>query len=89
MTDFFAFLNVYWSLSSLYSSRPYGGLWENPETGHIIIELFLPKNEFRTCSTVNFPKTHPNFGGLETNWRHEIQTQIFFKCASTFELYII
>ena len=35
-------------------------------------ELVLPGNDFKTCSTVNFPKKHPNFGGVETN--HEIQT---------------
>ena len=32
-------------------------------------ELFLL---FKTCSAVNFPKKHADFGGLETNPRHEI-----------------
>ena len=35
-------------------------------------ELFLPKNDFKTCSAVNFQKKHVDFGGLETNQRHEI-----------------
>ena len=37
-------------------------------------ELFLPKNDFKTFSVVKFPKKHPNFGGLETNQKQEIQT---------------
>ena len=37
-------------------------------------ELFLPENDFQTSPVVNFPKKHPDFGGLETNPRHEIQT---------------
>ena len=37
-------------------------------------ELFLPGNDFQTGFAVNFPKKHPDFGGLETNRRHEIQT---------------
>ena len=51
--------------------------------GHLLIafpkirgfrELFLPENDFKTCSTVNFPKTHPRLGGLEINGRHEIES---------------
>ena len=75
---FLAFLNVYYpkthlikALYSLDSSRPNGRLSQNPKTGGFR-ELFLPENDFKTCSTVNFPKKHPDFGGLETN--HEIQT---------------
>ena len=45
--------------------------------------MFLPENDFKTCSTVSFPKSHPDFGDLETNERHEI---IFF---SAYELDII
>ena len=78
--EFFAFLNVYYpkthlikALNSLDSSRPNGRLSQNPKTGGFR-ELFLPENDFKTCSTVNFPKKHPDFGGLETNQRHEIQT---------------
>ena len=28
----------------------------------------------KLCSTVNLPKRHPDFGGLETNQRHKVQT---------------
>ena len=41
-------------------------------------EVFLPENDFQTSFTVNFPKKHPDFEGLETNQRHENQTWIFF-----------
>ena len=68
-----AFLNVYHpkthlikGLYSLNSSRPNGRLLQNPKpVGYC--ELFLAENDFKTCSTVNFPKKHPDFGGLETN----------------------
>ena len=36
------------------------------------MELFLPKNDFKTCSAVNFLKKHADFGALETNQRHEL-----------------
>ena len=52
--------------SSLDSSRPYGRLLENQNTGGSR-ELFLPENDCRTSSTKIFPKKHPDFGGLETN----------------------
>ena len=35
------------------------------------------ENNFKTCYTGNFLKKHPDFGGLETNQRHEIQVFIF------------
>ena len=38
------------------------------------MELFLPENDFKTYFTVNFPKKHPDFGGLKTNQMHEGQT---------------
>ena len=41
-------------------------------------ELFLPKNDFKTSSAINFPKKHSDFGGVETNQRHETLTKIFF-----------
>ena len=50
-------------------------LLENPKTGGSR-ELFLPKNNFKTCSTSNFPKRHEYFGGLETSQRHEIHIWI-------------
>ena len=75
---FLAFLNVYYpkthlikALYSLDSSRPNGRLSLNPKTEGFR-KLFLPENDFKTCSAVNFPKKHPDFGGLETNRRHEI-----------------
>ena len=46
---------------------------KNPKTGGFT-ELLLPENDFKTCSTGNFPKKHPDFGGLETNRRHKFQT---------------
>ena len=39
---------------------------QNPKTGGFR-ELFLPENDFKTCFAVNFPKKHPDFGGLENN----------------------
>ena len=36
-------------------------------------DLFLPENDFQNSSTKKFPKKRPNFEGLETNQRHEIQ----------------
>ena len=70
---FFAFLNAYYpkaqlikALNSLDSSRTYGRLLENPKTGGSR-ELFLPENDFKTCSAVKFSKKHTDFGGLETN----------------------
>ena len=48
-------------------------------------ELFLPENDFKTCSTVNVPNKHPDSEGLETKQRQETQTWIFFTCHSTYE----
>ena len=69
---FLAFLNVYYSkthlikaLNSLDSSRPNGKLSQHPKTGGFR-ELFLPESDFKTSSAVNFPKKHPDFGGLDT-----------------------
>ena len=76
----FAFLNVSYpkihliqSLNSLDSSRPYGRLLENQKTRGSK-KLFLPKNDFQSSFTKNFPKKHSDIGGLKTNRRHEIQT---------------
>ena len=81
---FLTFLNVYYlktrlikALYSFDSSGPNGRVLQNPKTGGFR-ELFLLENDFKSYSTVNFPKKHPNFGALETNQRHEIQTSIFF-----------
>ena len=76
--NFFAFLNPYCTkthlikaLNSLDSSRRNGKSSQNLKTGGFR-KLFLPKNDFETCSAVNFPKKHSESGGLETNRRHEM-----------------
>ena len=43
------------ALNSLDSSRPNGRLSQSPKAG-AFRELFVPKNDFKTCSAVNFPK---------------------------------
>ena len=50
-------------------------LLENPKTWDSR-ELFLPENNGKTCSAVNFQrkKKKSDFGSLETNQRHEIET---------------
>ena len=70
---FLTFLHVYYhknhlikTLYSLDSSRTNGRLSQNPKTG-CFRELFLPENDFKTCSAVNFPRKHPDFAGLKTN----------------------
>ena len=60
-------------LSSLDFSRTSGRLSQNLKTGGFR-RLFLPENDFKTCSAKIFFKKHPDFGGLEINQRHEIQT---------------
>ena len=59
---FLAFLNVYYPKSHLIkalyfldSSRPNGSLLQNPKT-RVFRKLFLPENDFKTCSVVTFPK---------------------------------
>ena len=61
------------ALNSLDSSRPNGGLSQNSKTRGFR-ELFLPKNDSKTCSAVNFLKKYVDFGGQETNQRHEFLT---------------
>ena len=63
---FFAFLNAYYPkthlikvLNSLDSARLNGGLSQYPKTGGFR-ELFLPENDFKTCSSKHFSKKHPN-----------------------------
>ena len=41
------------------------------------MELFLPKNDFKSYYTLNFPKRHSYFGGLEANQRHEFRLEFF------------
>ena len=73
---FFAFLNAYYtkthlikSSNFLNSSRPYGRLLENQKTGGSR-ELFLIS---KTAPQKFFFKRHSDFGGLETNQKHDIQ----------------
>ena len=54
------------ALNSIDSSKSYRRQSQNPKTGGSR-ELFLPENDFKTFSTVNFIKKHPGFGGLEIN----------------------
>ena len=59
--------------STLLSSRTYKRLLENQKPGNSK-ERFLPKIFCPNSSTNIFPKKHADFGGLETNGRHEIKT---------------
>ena len=75
-----AFLNAYYpyahlvkALNSLNSFKPCARLLENKKSGGCN-EEFLPENNFQTSSTKHFPVKHQDFGGLETNQQHEIQT---------------
>ena len=76
------------SKNSLDSSRSYERLLENPKAGASKV-LFLPENDFKTSSTVNFQKKCSDFGDLETNQTHEPQAKLFFICPSTYQLNII
>ena len=78
-----AFLNIYYpethlikALYSLDSSRLHKRLMENPKQGPL--GICLSESNFKTSSTVNFPKRHPHFGGLETNQRHKSETRNLF-----------
>ena len=52
-------------------------MFENQKTGGSR-ELFFPENDLQTSFTVNFPENLPDFGGLETNQKHEIKSWIPF-----------
>ena len=56
-----------------YPLKPYEKLLENQKTGGFW-ELFLSENDFQASSTKRFSKKHPDFRGLETKRKHEIQT---------------
>ena len=77
---FFSILNAYKpkthlikALNYIDSTKSFGRLSQNFRTGGFR-ESFLSENDFKTCLTVNFRKIHPDFGGLEINQRHKIQT---------------
>ena len=84
---FFRFLNAYELKTQLIkafnshdSSRPYQRLLENPKTGGSR-ELFLPENNFKTCSAVNFHKKTSRFwrpGNQPKTWSLHL---IFFSHA--------
>ena len=64
--NFLVFLNAYLPKThlikihnSLDSSRPYGRLSESSKTWGFI-ELFLPENDFKTCSAANSAKWMKN-----------------------------
>ena len=62
------------ALNSLHSFRPYGRLLENPKTG-AFRELFLPENDFKTCSPVSFPKRTSRFlrpGNQQKTWNSDL-----------------
>ena len=67
---------VPWDLKPFDFSRSYGRLSQNPKIGEFR-ELFLPENDFKTCSKVNFPK-NPDFGGLETSQRDKFRLEFFY-----------
>ena len=71
------------ALNSFGSSRPYKRLLQIQKRGGSR-ELFLPENDFQPSSTVKFSKNYRDFGGLETNRRHEIQTSICFQFHITY-----
>ena len=69
LAESFAFLNankpktqLIKVLNSIDSSRSYGRLSQNSKTGGFR-ELFLPENDFETCSTVDFQKNIQIFEG--------------------------
>ena len=73
--EFVTFLNANFpqthlikALNSLHCSIPNGRLSENPEKGGFR-ELYLPKNDFKTCSTVNFPKNTCRFWRPGNQWK--------------------
>ena len=74
--------------NSVDSSKPYGRLSENPKTWSSR-ELFLPENDSKACSTVNFPK---NIQILE-NWKPtkdmKFRLAFFYTCPSIYELNVI
>ena len=88
----FTFLNVYWekaqlikALNSPDSSRSYERLLENQKPG-ASTELFLPENDIKTSSKVNFSKK------ILEIWKQtkdmNLRLDSFFIYSYTFELNI-
>ena len=89
---YFAFLNAHYpktqqikALNSPDSSRSYRKPLENPKT-HSFKKLFLPKNDFKTCSAVNFLKKHPVLEAWKPTKDTKFRLAFFFMCPSTDEL---
>ena len=69
---FLAFLNVYYAKTHLIKALLI--LQDQMEHYHKIQKREAFGDTSKTCSVVNFPEKYTDFGGLETNRRHEIQT---------------
>ena len=52
------------------------------------MELFLPKNDFRTCSAVNFLKKHAVLEPWKPTKDMNFKLEFFFTCPSTYECII-
>ena len=92
---FLAFLNVYYLkthlikvLNSLDSSRPNGRPSQNQKTGGFR-GLFLPEKDFKTCSTVNFPKSIQILEAWKPTRDMKFGLECFLTCPSTYELDIV
>ena len=92
--NFFAVLNAYKPKTQLIkahnfieSSRSYGS--PNPKNKGFR-ELFLSENDFKTSSTVNFPKNIQILEGWKLTKYIEFRFDFFFiTCSSTYGLNII
>ena len=89
-----AFLNVYYPkthlIKTFYSldySKPNGRLSQTPRTGGFR-ELFLPENDFKTCSATNFANKQ-----VLDAWKPikdmKFRLEFFFTCPSTYEFNMV
>ena len=76
------------ALSSLDSSRSYRRLLENPKA-EACRELFLAESDFKTSSTVNFPKNIQILDSWKPTKHMKPRLEFFFISPSTYELNII
>ena len=95
LAEMFCILNVYYpkthlikALNSLDSSIPNVRLSQNPKTGGFT-ELFAPENDFKTCSTVNFPKIIQILQAWKPTKDMKFRLGLFFTCSSIYEVNII
>ena len=91
---FFVCLNVYQpkihlikALNYLDSSSLNGRLPQDPINGGFK-ELFLHKNEFKTCAAVNFLKKHLDLETRIPTKDMKFRLEFLFTCPSTYELII-